>query len=86
MGYQDVEYLNREICKLYVVLTVFNITYLLRGFYDLNSGRKDIPTLKVVIISLSYGLLWDFFPVMMLMIYHYRNFKKERPLHTVDNN
>ena len=28
--------------------------------------------------NVSVGLIWDFFPVMLIMVYHHHNFK-ERP-------
>ena len=72
----DLAFINKEICKLYAVLVLFNITYLIRGTYDF-IAKGDLPdlTLRYLFFSMTLGLLWDFAPVMLLMIYHYRNFK-----------
>ena len=54
-------------------MSVFSISYMLRGFFNLY-GNPEINDLNMLIIGVMGGLIWDFFPVTMMMVFHYRNF------------
>ena len=64
---------NKEICKLWIILSVFSSVYLVRGCGD----AKFIPgfeSFTQLIWDILQGILYDFIPVMLIMYFHYRNF------------
>ena len=71
-------YFDREICMLWIILSVFSGTYMIRGVWDYiaHPGRENFGLLLWTILD---GVLYDFVPVMLIMYFHYRNFSKERP-------
>ena len=69
-------YFNKEICKLWIILSVFSATYMIRGIWDTLSLRKN-DSFGLLVWSVLNGLLYDFIPVMLIMYFHYRNFSKE---------
>lgn len=67
---------DREIRTLYVILGVFNATYLIRAVWNYYLAVYAGPTnFWWLILALTNSLLWDFIPCMMMMMFHYRNFK-----------
>ena len=68
---------NREICKLWIILSVFSSVYLIRGCWD----AKFIPgfdSFGQLLWDILQGILYDFIPVMLIMYFHYRNFSKNK--------
>ena len=66
--------LNKAQCKLYIILLVFNSTFATRAYYDFKASA-DTFDLKTLLLELGLSVCWDFIPVMMMLIFHYRNFK-----------
>ena len=58
---------------LFLILGVFNTSYLLRAIWDQNYS-KDSDKFYAITSELLLGLVWDFLPVMLMMILHYKNF------------
>ena len=73
---QQVEFFNREIRTLWVILITFNCSYLLRGIWDQVTG-PILPQYSIMMLNICTGLLFDCFPVSMLLYFHYRNFKSQ---------
>lgn len=73
---QDDTFYKKEICSLWLILGVFNVTYLLRALWDIFADSK-FETFRGMIIDLNVGILCDFVPVTLLMIYHYKNFRDD---------
>ncbi len=67
---------DKEIKLLWVILGVFNITYLIRAVWDsvTNEFYVDYGTMVGVMML---AILWDFVPVMILLVFHYRNYKDQ---------
>ena len=57
------------------ILIIFSSTYLLRGVWDLFEV-PDGSTFKGILEGLSIGLLCDFAPIMLLLVFHFKNFSK----------
>jgi hypothetical protein len=65
---------DKEIKILWVILGVFNITYLMRAVWDMMTDEFYISyTIMVSVMLLA--IVWDFVPVMILLVFHYRNYK-----------
>ena len=58
---------------LFLILGVFNTSYLLRAIWDQNYSRNS-NEFYALTSELLLGLVWDFLPVMLMMILHYKNF------------
>ena len=58
---------------LFLILGVFNTSYLLRAIWDQNYS-EDSDEFYAITSELLLGLVWDFLPVMLMMILHYKNF------------
>ena len=76
-GTLEQNFYNTEIFTLWVILGVFSITYLLRALWDILTDPKH-ASFETMLIDMNIGIVCDFFPVMLLMIYHYRNFKDKK--------
>ena len=60
---------------LFLILGVFNTSYLLRAIWDQNYSMDDDSfEFAAITTELLLGLVWDFLPVMLMMILHYKNF------------
>ena len=60
---------------LFLILGVFNTSYLLRAIWDqYYSEDDDSFEFAAITTELLLGLVWDFLPVMLMMILHYKNF------------
>ena len=70
-------YFNKEICMLWITLSVFSATYMIRGLWDYISHPSH-ENFGLLLWSILNGVLYDFIPVMLIMYFHYRNFSKER--------
>ena len=60
---------------LWVILGVFDLTYLARAIWDFVYLNTQLPNFNEMLAAILLGLFWDFMPVMMILIFHYRNFK-----------
>ena len=74
----DKAFLDQEICKLTIILIIFNSTYLIRALYDFFAEPEGTTTVKILVSGMILGATWDFLPVMLLMTYHYRNFRLKK--------
>ena len=70
-------YFNREICMLWIILSVFSSTYMIRGVKDYMAHPSG-NSFKHLLWTILDGVLYDFIPVELIMYFHYRNFSKER--------
>lgn len=57
-------------------MIIFSSTYTLRGLLDILGDRSEV-LFKIIIEFLSAGLIGDFATIMLLMVFHFRNFKKK---------
>ena len=64
---------DKEINTLWLILGVFNFTYLLRGIWDLVQMPQG--SYAKLVLQIILGLFFDCFPVTLLLIFHYRNFR-----------
>ena len=64
---------NKEICKLWIILSVFSSVYLVRGCYDAKF-KPGFDSFGQLLWDILQGILYDFIPVMLIMYFHYRNF------------
>ena len=64
---------NKEICKLWIILSVFSSVYLVRGCYDAKF-KPGFDSFAQLLWDILQGILYDFIPVMLIMYFHYRNF------------
>ena len=53
------------------------MSYLIRGIWDTfvwpYLGKKYIYTL----LSITFGILWDCVPIMLILVLHYKNFREK---------
>ena len=66
---------SQEICTLWTILFTFSITYILRGFYDQIDGLQNTNYI-FQIIAITIFLLFDFVPIMLMLVFHYKNFRE----------
>ena len=70
---------NKEIRALLAILVIFSSTYIVRGVWDLN-WSADLTTYTLMISSLFIGLICDFGPITLLMVFHYKNFNQKQTI------
>ena len=68
------DFFNREIRTLWIILVAFNITYLIRGLWDQLTSQY-LRNYTLMVFNIILGLIFDCFPVTLLLYFHYRNFK-----------
>ena len=68
---------NREIYSLWCILTIFTITYVVRGVWDYMVD-PSFPNFRETCEELWLGLFCDFLPIMLLLIFHMRNFREKK--------
>ena len=56
------------------ILVLFSSTYLARGIWDLEVNL-EFSELKGIVSYLMTGIICDFIPVIILIIFHYKNFR-----------
>ena len=59
------------------ILTVFFLSYVTRIFWYFYYFKFD--TFKAAWISFVLSIPFDFFPLLLMMIMHYRNFRVKEP-------
>ena len=64
---------SREICTLWIILSVFSITYTLRGIWD-NVINTNYKSFKSQLIGNLLNIVWDFVPVTLILMLHMKNF------------
>ena len=71
----DKQAFNNEIRTLWIILSVFSSTYLARGVWDTfyNPTFTHFWSMMAAVLT---GLVWDFFPCMLIMVFHHHNFKE----------
>ncbi len=67
---------DKEIKLLWLILGVFDITYLVRAVWDSTTNEFYVNYGEMVSVMLL-AILWDFVPVMILLIFHYHNYKAQ---------
>ncbi len=67
---------DKEIKLLWLILGVFNITYLVRAVWDSTTNEFYVNYGEMVSVMLL-AILWDFVPVMILLVFHYHNYKAQ---------
>lgn len=75
-GKDEESTISKEICKLWIILSVFSVTYLMRSMWDI-FANPEFASFKGMLVDLIIGILCDCIPVMILMIYHHRNFREK---------
>ena len=66
---------NRKICALLATLTMFSSTYMLRFAWD-QIVKPDSGEFVAILEGIVVALICDFTPIMILLVFHYRNFTK----------
>ena len=66
---------SKEIYRLWLILGIYAITTLCRAVWDVTMNVYYEQYWQMVGIMLM-ALLWDFLPVISLLIFHFRNFRK----------
>ena len=66
--------LSKEIYRLWLILGIYAITTLCRAVWDVTMNVYYEKYWSMVGIMLM-SLLWDFLPVISLLIFHFRNFR-----------
>lgn len=72
---EQLNFFKKHICQLWMILIVFNTSYLMRGIVD-QMPSDYMPEFKSMMLNLVSGLCFDCFPVSFLLYFHYRNFNK----------
>ena len=62
---------------LRIILGVFSASYLVRALWDTFYDPKS-TTFGSLAGAISLGIVFDFAPVMLLILLHYRNFKPKK--------
>ena len=73
----DQEIYNKEIHTLMAILCIFSSTYMARGSWALFSAYFNKSKFVQTLIPLFIGLICDFAPVMVLLVFHFKNFGKK---------
>ena len=60
-----------------IILGVFSASYLVRALWDTFYDPTS-TTFGSLGGSIALGIVFDFFPVMLLILLHYRNFRPEK--------
>ena len=60
-----------------VILVIFSSTYMLRGIWDLML-TVNFAHFSGMLGQLLVGLICDFAPVVLLMLWHYKNFRVKK--------
>ena len=68
---------NKEICVLWIILSVFSVTYILRGTWDLLI-EGNYNNFEKQLWAVITGLLFDFIPVTLILVLHYKNFSVKK--------
>ena len=68
---------NKEICTLWIILSVFSVTYILRGTWDLTI-KASYNNFEKQLWAVLTGLLFDFLPIILILVLHYKNFGEKR--------
>ena len=68
---------NKEICSLWLILSLFSVSYLVGAFWDYFISPKVTTKYSYTIWKVSIGVLFDCIPVMLIMILHLRNFNEK---------
>ena len=64
---------NKEICTLWTILFTFSITYIIRAFYNQINGFQ-FENFIYQIIDIAAGIFFDCVPIMIMLMFHYKNF------------
>ena len=65
---------NKEMCILWIILSVFSVTYILRGTWDLEI-KSNYNNYEKQLWTVITGLLFDCVPVILILVLHYKNFR-----------
>ena len=65
---------DKEILTLRIILGVFSASYLVRALWDTFYDPRS-TTFGSLSGAIALGIVFDFFPVMLLILLHYRNFR-----------
>ena len=72
---------NKEICVLWIILSTFSVTYVIRGLWT----EFGVPHLSDwyfwTLLEILLGILYDFIPVTLILVLHLRNFSEKNVAH-----
>mmetsp|Transcript_35971 Transcript_35971/g.47332 ORF Transcript_35971/g.47332 Transcript_35971/m.47332 type:complete len:118 (-) Transcript_35971:523-876(-) len=71
----DTSVFRQERRTFFLVLWLFDISYLLRAIYSQVFFFDQIENFTVVVLDLFVGILFDLIPLSMILYIHRRNFK-----------
>ena len=75
---------NKEICTLWIILSVFSVTYILRGTWDLTI-KASYNNFEKQLWAVLTGILFDFLPIILILVLHYKNFGEKRMSDNTEN-
>ena len=70
------ENFSKEICTLWTILFTFSITYLIRGFFNQIFEWRHTMDLRFSIYDITINILFDFIPIMLMLMFHFKNFSE----------
>ena len=73
---EDKNAYNTEIRALWLIMSIFCVTYLVRAVWELVFLKTDMPNYGIMFAAVPLGLFWDFMPLMIILVFHYQNFKQ----------
>ena len=69
---------------LVAILFIYSSTYMFRGLFDLKAD-PNLSNFKELLIAILIGTFCDFVPIMLLLIFHFRNFRDRKPQQAKDS-
>ena len=76
----SIEWANfkKEKCNLWIILSTFSFTYLVRGFWDEVIWSRLAKGYWISVLSIFLNIIFDCIPIMLMLILHYKSFRKKR--------
>ena len=71
---------KKEIFNVIAILVIFDISYVLRATWNMNFFGFTSVFVQIS-GSILLSIIFDFLPLSLVMLFHYRNFKQE----SIDN-
>ena len=72
---------NKEICILWIILSTFSVTYVIRGTWP----EFIVPHLSdwygFTLVQILFGILFDLIPITLILVLHLRNFREKNVAH-----
>ena len=70
---------------LWFILGIFTASYVLKSLFCIYSDQFNHYNYSIMLLDLLVGVVCDYLPIMLLLIFHKRNFS-EKKRNSVENN